>query len=121
MAQVAWQELNFLQMLDVLRSAQVLRLAVSWGESPYVVPVHGQLEMRGLQPVIHLLMPAQGRKADALKENSRVCLETEAPGCAWLDTVIVTGTAELTLLQENVLHAAVAADTLTGRRYFRHE
>lgn len=120
MALYAWQELNLLQIFDVLRQAPLCRLAVVDADGqPWCVPVRFQLEVRGDQTIIHLTTPDGGRKLEAVEHNDRVCLEFELPGCAWLDTVILTGRASVGMyLPEQAVEWRVTAAALTGRRYY---
>lgn len=118
MAELTFQELNLMQILDVLRPGGVARLALSGDGQPYVIPMAFQLEMQGMQPILHLASPAEGRKLDILRGNDRVCLEIELPGCAWIDTVLVEGRATVGALQGGA-EIRVQPRTLTGRRFFR--
>ena len=66
--------------------------------------------------------PGVGRKAEALCRCSRVCLEFEAPGCAWVDVVLLEGSAVPDAWDKDeglALH--VPAETLSGRRFFLPE
>ena len=120
MALYAWQTLNLLQIFDVLRQASLCRLAVAGADGqPWCVPVRFQLEVRGSQTIIHLTTPEQGRKLTAAEENDHVCLEFELPGCAWLDTVILTGRVSVGIrIPGQAVEWRITAQELTGRRYF---
>lgn len=118
MAELHYQELNLMQILDVLRKGGVARLAVSQDHKPYVVPMAFQLEMQGMRPILHLASPAKGRKVDILRSNDRVCLEIELPSCAWIDTVLVEGRATVDAIQGGV-EIRVQPHSMTGRRFFR--
>lgn len=118
MAELTFQELNLMQILDVLRPGGVAHLALSGDGQPYVIPLAFQLEMQGMRPILHLASPAQGRKMDILRGNDRVCLEIELPGCAWIDTVLVEGRATVGAIQGGA-EIRVQPHKLTGRRFFR--
>lgn len=118
MAELKYMELNLMQIYDVLRSAHLLRLAVCVGGKPYVVPVAYQLEVTGRQTVLHLASPDTGRKLDALDANSCFSAELEQSGCAWLDTVIIDGTASVRAAEEHGVEILLRAETMSGRRYF---
>jgi len=118
MAELRYQELNLMQILDVLRQGGVARLALSEDGQPYVVPMTFQLEVRRTQPVLHLASPAAGRKMTILRGNSRVCVEVERPGCAWFDVVLAEGRADLGAVQEPGVEIRVCPHALSGRRFF---
>lgn len=117
MAELTFQELNLMQMLDVLRPGGIARLALARDGQPYVIPMAFQLEMQGVRPILHLASPAQGRKVDILRSNDRVCLESELPSCAWIDTVLVEGRATVDAIQGG-LEIRVQPHSMTGRRIF---
>lgn len=119
MPDLHYMELNLLQILDVLRAARVVHLAVSEDGQPYAVPMFYQLEVVRGSVVIHLTAPDEGRKLAALRRNALVCLTFELPGCAWLDTVIVEGRAAVGLREEGrAVDVCVLAGDMSGRRYF---
>jgi len=120
MALYSWQELNLLQIFDVLRQSPLCRLAVAGADGqPWCVPMRFQLEVRGNQTIIHLTTPDAGRKLEAVEANDRVCLEFELPGCAWLDTVVITGRAAMGIyLPGQAVEWRITAGEMTGRRYY---
>ncbi len=116
---LSYQELTPAECADILRRARVTRAAFTDGRSPYLVPMAFQLDACGLVPVIRLCMPDTGRKVDCLRRCDRMCLEFEEPGCAWVDVVLLEGAAALDAWAQGegiALH--VAAETLSGRRFF---
>lgn len=119
MAELRYQELNLLQILDVLRPGGVARLALSEDGQPYVVPMVFQLEVQRAQPILHLVSPAAGRKMAILRGNDRVCLEIERPDCAWTDIVLAEGRATIGMVQEEGVDLRVHPHTLSGRRFFQ--
>ena len=122
MPTLRYQELPYLSCLAVLRGTAVTRAAFFDGDSPYVVPLAFQLDAQGETPLIRLCMPGVGRKAEALCRCSRVCLEFEAPGCAWVDVVLLEGSAVPDAWDKDeglALH--VPAEALSGRRFFLPE
>lgn len=118
MPDMRYQELNLIQILDVLRSGGLARLALSQDGQPYVVPMAFQLEAQGAQLILHLASPGSGRKMAILRGNDRVCLEIEQPGCAWIDTVLVEGRATAGILQRDGVEIRVHPHSLSGRRFF---
>ena len=118
MADLHYQEMNLMQMLDVLRPGGVARLALSEDGQPYVIPMLFQLEVRHAQPILHLASPAAGRKVNILRQNDKVCLEVERPACAWYDVVLAEGRATLGAAGEPGLEICVYPHTLSGRRFF---
>lgn len=118
MAELHYQELNLMQVLDVLRHGGVARLGMAAGDRPYVVPVAFQLEVRCTRPVLHLSSPATGRKADILRENARVCLEAEQPAAAWFDVVLAEGRAALGAAEGGGMEVMIYPESLSGRRFF---
>lgn len=120
MALYAWQSLNLLQVFDVLREAPLCRLAVADAQGqPWCVPMRFQLEVCGERTVIHLVSPDEGRKLAAVEANNQVCLEFEREGCAWTDTVILTGRAAVgAYVPGKAVEWRVEAVGLSGRRYY---
>ncbi|MBR2719283.1 MAG: pyridoxamine 5'-phosphate oxidase family protein [Clostridia bacterium] len=118
MADLHYQELNLMQILDVLREGGVARLALSEDGQPYVVPMLFQLEVRRAQPILHLASPAAGRKMDILRRSDKVCLEVERPGCAWFEVVLAEGRATLGAAGEAGAEICVYPHNLSGRRFF---
>ena len=119
MAQLAYQELNFMQALDVLRRGGALHLAMCDGTRPYVIPLFFQLEMRGVQPVLHMVTPSKGRAVEMLRQNGLACAEIDLPGCAWVDTVLVEGDVQKGAAStEEALDLCLTAREITARRYF---
>lgn len=119
MAELHFQELNLMQILDVLRPGGVAHLALSGDGQPYVIPMAFQLEVQGMRPILHLASPEMGRKMDILRGNDRVCLEMELPSCAWIDTVLVEGRATAGIAEEGGVALRVHPQGLSGRRFFR--
>jgi uncharacterized protein len=63
---------------DVLRAAQVMRLGLTDGQWPYVVPLDF-----GYEPgAVYFHCAREGHKLDLLRANPRVCFEVEDPGGA---------------------------------------
>lgn len=116
------QTLNMLECLDVLRGTSVTRAAFCDGERPYVVPMAFQLDCEGVTPLVRLCMPDGGRKVACLCRCDMVCLEFEAPGCAWVDVVLLEGTAALDAWEKGEgLAVHVKAERMSGRRFFLPE
>lgn len=118
MADLCYMELNLMQIFDVLRSADFVRLALCGGDGAYVAPMAFQLEVRGGTAVVHMASPARGRKIDMLRRCAQVCIEAELPGCGWLDTVLLEGRAVIGAEEAGGVRVSVPAESLTGRRYF---
>jgi nitroimidazol reductase NimA-like FMN-containing flavoprotein (pyridoxamine 5'-phosphate oxidase superfamily) len=86
---------------DVLRRAELLHLAMSGADGPYVVPVNFGYD--GERIYIHCAL--EGRKLDVLAQDPRVCFEASvdvrvvpATGCGWtarFRSVVGFGTASL--------------------------
>jgi len=122
MVKYAWQALNQLQIFDVLRGAELCRLAVEEDGQPWCVPMRFQFEVSGTETVIHLTMPDHGRKLEAMSRNDRVCLEFELPGCAWTDTLIITGRVSVGMyVPGQAMHLRVRAREMSGRRFYMEE
>lgn len=122
MSQLVYQSLTAVECLEVLRSAHVTRAAFCDGEKPYIVPMAFQLGCEGTTPLVYLCMPDAGRKVDCLSRCDRVCLEFEAPSCAWVDVVLLEGPAFLDAWERGAgiaLH--VKGEELSGRRFFLPE
>jgi len=119
MPKLCYQELNLLQMLDVLRTAPMLHLALCSQGAPYVIPMHYQLEARGATPVLHMVLPPAGRAMEALLQNSLICAEIDLPAPAWLDTVVISGRGQVGLSEPGrAVEVLLVPREITGRRYF---
>ena len=79
---MCYQTLSFAECLEILRQAKAVRAAFFDGHAPYVVPMGFEWFVNGMQPVVCLMMPKEGRKAEALSVCTQVCLEFEAPDAA---------------------------------------
>ena len=79
---MCYQTLSFVECLEILRQAKAVRAAFFDGHAPYVVPMGFEWFVNGMQPVVCLMMPQEGRKAEALSVCTQVCLEFEAPDAA---------------------------------------
>lgn len=117
-AALRYMALNLMQIYDVLRSAQVLCLAVCGDEQPYAVPMHYQLEVVHSTVVLHLAAPDTGRKMDALRRNRFACALILQPGCGWMDSVLVEGSVRLGATEDGGAELLLHGDALSGRRYF---
>jgi nitroimidazol reductase NimA-like FMN-containing flavoprotein (pyridoxamine 5'-phosphate oxidase superfamily) len=94
---------------DILRGAEVLHLAMTGPEGPYVVPVNFGYDGRALY--IHCAQ--KGHKLDVLAEDPRVCFDAcldvrvvPGDGCEWgarFRSVVGFGTA--TLLEDEAERA----------------
>lgn len=85
---MCYQTLSFAECLEILRQAKAVRAAFFDGHAPYVVPMGFEWFVNGMQPVVCLMMPKEGRKAEALSVCTQVCLEFEAPDAAAIQVVL---------------------------------
>ena len=90
---MCYQTLSFVECLEILRQAKAVRAAFFDGHAPYVVPMGFEWFVNGMQPVVCLMMPKEGRKAEALSVCTQVCLEFEAPDAAAIQVVLAEGKA----------------------------
>ena len=93
MSSMCYQTLSFVECLEILRQAKAVRAAFFDGHAPYVVPMGFEWFVNGMQPVVCLMMPKEGRKAEALSVCTQVCLEFEAPDAAAIQVVLAEGKA----------------------------
>jgi len=89
------------EIVALMEKAEICRLAMTDGETPYMVPMNfGFRDM-----VLYFHSAGQGRKIDILRKNPRVCFEIESDtalieseeACDWsmkYRTVIGSGRAE---------------------------
>ncbi|MGN0408594.1 MAG: pyridoxamine 5'-phosphate oxidase family protein [Bacteroides sp.] len=68
---------DFDEKLAVLRQCEILRIGMSDGGFPYIVPVNFGLEEENGQVRLYFHSAAEGRKVDILKKNPEVCFETD--------------------------------------------
>lgn len=121
MGMLTYQEMSEWECLDVLRQSHVLRAAFFDGKAPYLVPMGFEWFAEGLQPVICLMMPREGRKAEALRHCDRVCLEWERPGASGIEVVLGEGHAVVANEEAQGIVCAVWLDEISGRRFFLPE
>ena len=93
MSSMCYQTLSFVECLEILRQAKAVRAAFFDGHAPYVVPMGFEWFVNGMQPVVCLMMPKEGRKAEALSVCTQVCLEFEAPDAAAIQVVLAEGSS----------------------------
>lgn len=100
------------EILDVLNRCEVLRVAMTDGETPYVVPVSFGPDTDGEMPVLYFHGAKRGMKLDFLRKNPKVCVEGDvhygvAPTAhgitAHYESVIGFGTAEVVSGEEKIL------------------
>lgn len=113
---LAYQTLNLLQMLDVLRTSDTAVAAVCGG-GPWASVMHVQLEVDGAQPVIHLSCGPEGRRIACLRTDPRMVLLYRRDTCTGTDTVIAEGVAEI-IPAEGGVRLRLPVKQLSGRRYF---
>lgn len=121
MGMLRYQEMSVWECMEVLRAAHAVRLAVFDGQSPYLVPMGFEWFSQGWQPVICLMMPSHGRKAEALRRCPHVCLEWEWPRVSGIEVVLGEGEAECVEEEDEKVIYAVALEEMSGRRYFAPE
>lgn len=114
---LTWMGLGYLQALDVMRAAVSLTVAVSGEDGPYLAEMHFQLEMDGVQPVLHLSTRKEGRLARCLREKSRMSALIRSEHCTGVDTVLAEGSVTLTE-SEGGLRLMLRVEALSARRWF---
>ena len=118
MSSMCYQALSFAECMEILRQARATRAAFFDGHAPYVVPMGFEWFTSGMQPVICLMMPGEGRKAEALSIYPRVCMESEAPEVAAIQVVLAEGKAVPLHEEDGAMAYAIPVETMSGRRYF---
>ena len=108
---MCYQTLSFVECLEILRQAKAVRAAFFDGHSPYVVPM-------GFEWFVNVMMPKEGRKAEALSVCTQVCLEFEAPDAAAIQVVLAEGKAVPLHEEDGAMVYAIPVETMSGRRYF---
>ena len=114
---LTWMELNYMQALDVVRTAATLTAAVSGEDGPYVAEMYFQMEMNGVQPVIHLSTSGEGRIAHCLQALPRMALLFRREHCTGVDTVLAEGPVSL-VESDGGLRMLVRVEALSARRWF---
>lgn len=114
---LTWMGLNYLKALDVMRAAPSLTAAVSGEDGPYLAEMHFQLEMDGVQPVLHLSTTREGRLARCLRDHPRMAALIRSEHCTGVDTVLAEGPVTL-LESEGGLRLLFQVESLSARRYF---
>lgn len=112
-----YQDLTQPQLLHVLRTTAVAYLSLAAEDQPYTVPMSFSLDAEGETPLIRMSTSSYSLKAAILRRNPRVCLAFSLMDCAWVDSVLLLGTAVL-CGEDPDLHITVPGELLTGRRYY---
>ncbi len=115
---MCYQTLSSVECLEILRQAKAVRAAFFDGHAPYVVPMGFEWFVNGMQPVVCLMMPKEGRKAEALSVCTQVCLEFEAPDAAAIQVVLAEEKAVPLHEEDGAMVDAIPVETMSGRRYF---
>lgn len=63
------------EVFDILRRCDTIRIAMSNGDCPYVVPVSFGAETVDGQNIVYFHCASVGMKVDMLKQNAKVCIE----------------------------------------------
>ena len=69
------------EIADIMRRAQICRVAMADGEKPYIVPVNYAV----VDGYLYFHCARRGKKIDILRQNSNVCFQMDA------DTRIIAG------------------------------
>ncbi|MBA7530072.1 hypothetical protein ES705_22275 [subsurface metagenome] len=78
------------ELLDILKQAEICRLALADRDEPYIVPINFGIEFT--DPLnLYFHCAREGRKLDIIERNHKVCFEVEVdaklhPGskaCGW--------------------------------------
>lgn len=96
---------DFAEIVEILKRADVLRLAMHSGEYPYIVPLNFGFTVNDMQVTFYVHCAPVGRKLDLLRADPRVAFELdgahkldyreEKQMCSYLyESVMGTGTAE---------------------------
>ena len=100
------------EILDVLNRCEVLRVAMTDGDAPYVVPISFGSDTDGGMPILYFHGSKKGMKLDLLRKNPKVCVEgdvyygvtpTEHGITVRYESVIGFGTAEIVSGAEKLL------------------
>lgn len=65
------------KIISFLDSCQTIRLGITDGEFPYIVPVSFGYEVDGKDITIYFHCAGKGKKLDILKKNKNVCVEAD--------------------------------------------
>lgn len=114
-----YSELSTHQILTVLRTTNVAYLALAAEGQPYVIPMRYTLDAQGDTPVVCMSTSAYSLKSAILHANPQVCIAFSLLGCAWIDSVLLLGAAQLDEADDMPqLSFTVPAEVLSGRRYY---
>ena len=120
------------EILDILKKAEVCRLAFHDEEYPYIVPLNfGIEEKEDLYLYFHCAR--EGKKLDLIRRNNKVCLEVEAdtemvPGdkpCGWsmkFRSVIGEGSIEIIEDETGIRHGLdVLMEHYAGKGKYQYD
>ena len=63
--------------LAIIKKCQILRLAMSNDDQPYILPVNFGMEMQGDELLLYIHGATRGKKVDMIKNNPNVCFEMD--------------------------------------------
>ena len=113
---LVWQELNYMQALDVLRGTDTLVAAAADADGPYLVVMHFQLEMQGVQPILHMTA-GEGRLLRCLRTNPHMALLFRRDTCTGAETVLAEGMAEV-VAAGNGYRIRMPVEEMAARNWF---
>lgn len=76
------------EIVNVLEKCRVMRLAMTDGDFPYVVPLNYGFTFENGTVTVYFHCAAEGRKSDILRKNNNVCFEMDG------EHELVTGTSD---------------------------
>lgn len=65
------------EILKILDKCEVLRLALSQNNIPYIVPMNFGYEIIGDEISVYLHCAKEGKKLDIIKQNNNICFELD--------------------------------------------
>ena len=113
---LVWQELNYMQALDVVRYADTLTAAAADADGPYLAVMHFQLEMQGVQPILHMTA-GEGRLIRCLRTNPRMTLLFRRDTCTGAETVLAEGMAEVVVAGNGYI-IRMPVEEMAARNWF---
>lgn len=63
---------------NILKKANVCRVAMCDGDEPYIVPLNFAFQNQNQNRTIYIHSASSGRKIDVLRKNNKICVEIDA-------------------------------------------
>lgn len=104
------------EISKIISKCSYCHLTVSNYNVPYTIPVFYEYKKEKERYIFYIKSKCYGKKIDFLKNNDTVCLEFDTKNNEYIDSVVITGNAQLQVDGEIML-IIVYSECINGRRF----